>query len=122
MPATYRIDTTRKLVLSSGSGTLTGEEMSDHQSRLKQDPEFRADLDQLMDFTDVEEITVSHEQLQRLAYDSPFGEGSRRAIVVQRPLFYGLARMFQTLTESQGPEVRIFEELAEAKRWLGLET
>jgi hypothetical protein len=122
MPATYRIDGARRVVFSSGSGTLTGDEMRGHQARLKSDPEFEPDMDQLMDFTGVEHVTISPQELPQLAYDNPFREGSHRAIVVQQPLQYGLVRMFQVMTESHGAEIRIFHELAEAKRWLGLET
>jgi hypothetical protein len=121
MPATYRIDATRRLVVSTGSGTLTGDEMRGHQARLKSDPEFESDMDQLMDFTGVEHVEITPQEVPQLAYDNPFREGSRRAIVVQQPLPYGLVRMFQAMTEPHGAEIKLFHEVGEAMRWLGLE-
>jgi hypothetical protein len=121
MPATYTIDAARGLVLSTASGTLTGDEMRGHQERLKADPDFRPDLDQLADFTGVDHLALSPQEIPQLAYNNPFREGSRRAIVVAQPLQYALVRMFQAMTESQGPEIEIFHEVAKAKRWLGLE-
>ena len=121
MPASYTIDATRGLVLSNGSGILTGDEMRGHQERLKVDPDFRPDLNQLIDFTGVDQVTISPQEIPQLAYNNPFREGSRRAIVVAQPFHYGLVRIFQAMTEAHGSEIEIFHEVAEARRWLGLE-
>ena len=35
---------------------------------------------------------------------------------------FGIARMYQAMTERTGAELRVFRDEPEAKRWLGLET
>jgi len=121
MPASYTIDAARGLIISTGSGTVTGDDMRGHQERLTADPDFRPDLNQLMDFTRVDHVAISPQEIPLLAYNNPFRNGSRRAIVVAHPLQYALVRMFQALTEAHGSEIEIFHEVAEARRWLGLE-
>jgi hypothetical protein len=121
MPATYVIDEARRLVLSEASGVLTAAEMFDHQQCLCADPAFQPDFQQLFDFTKVIETKTSIEDVRRLAAESPFRAGARRAFVVARPVCYGLARMFQMLTEKHKTETEIFGDMEEARRWLGLE-
>jgi hypothetical protein len=65
-------------------------------------------------------VQATAEDVQGLATGSPFRPGARRALVVPRPVLFGLARMFQAMTEGQGVEVRLFDNLAEASQWLGL--
>ena len=122
MPATYQIDASRKLVLSKATGILTPAEMIEHQTALRSDPMFQPDYWQLFDFSETTEAQFTGRDIRRLAYDSPFRSGSRRAFVVPRPLLVGLANMFKTLTEDQGAELQLFDDLAEASRWLGIES
>jgi len=120
MPVTYHIDASRKLVISKATGILTAADMFVHQARLRSDPMFRPEYSQLADFTEVTEVQVTAEDIRGLATGSPFRARARRALVVPRPVLFGLARMFQAITEGQDAEVRLFDNLAEASRWLGL--
>jgi hypothetical protein len=42
----------------------------------------------------------------------------RRALVAPAAAGYGLARMYETLADSFGQEIRVFRALAEACAWL----
>ena len=46
--------------------------------------------------------------------------GYKLAIVVSQDLAFGMARMYQMLTEAHVPSVQIFRDLDQAKAWLGL--
>lgn len=122
MPIDYRIDTARGVVFTVADGPFTDEAALDHQRRLTVDPAFRPNMAQLSDFSRAT-LELSTAAVRSLAIGNPFGPGSRRALVIPgRDARYGMARMFQLLTEEQGPELRIFEDLAEARAWLGLES
>ena len=120
MPINYQIDPARKFVIVVGSGILTAEEMRKEQVRMNREPDLAPDYNQLIDLKEVTELRLTVEDVRQLSYHSPFREGSRRAIVVDRPEDYGLARVFQALTEPHGAELRVLYDLKEARRWLGM--
>lgn len=121
MPADYHIDVSRKLIISTATGILTADEMVEHQKRLRNDPMFRPDFNQIIDFSGAVEVRAKGNDIRRLAYDSPFRSGSRRALIAPRPELVGIARMFKALTEEHGAEIRLCDDLAEASQWLGID-
>jgi hypothetical protein len=120
MPVNFRIDVARKLVISECQGVVTGADLFDHQSLLGADPRFQPDFWQLFDFTGATEIHVSVEDVRELAARSPFRAGSKRAVVVSRPVHFGLVRMFDALTDEHAVDLRVFYDVAEAWAWLGM--
>lgn len=121
MPASYVIDVPNGVVLSTAHGVLTDAEMLDHQTRLRSDRFFRPDLDQIFDFTNVEQADLSAAMVQRLADRNPFGGGSRRVFVVRTPVMLGMMRMYQMLAELDGDMLRVhMGTVAEARAMLKL--
>jgi len=116
MPADYRIDRDHGCVFTRGTGVLTDADLLDHQRRLRSDPFFQRTLKQLADFRNLEGIEVTAEGVQRLADNNPFDATARRALVVDSPLAYGLARVFVARVSDA---VRIFQDHDEAMAWLG---
>jgi hypothetical protein len=45
---------------------------------------------------------------------------ARRAFVVTSEVAFGLARMFDILTEDRGHELQVFTTMPEAREWLGM--
>jgi hypothetical protein len=119
MPAFYKIDKERRLVLSSGSGALTIEDILGHQERLLNDPDFDSSFSQLSDFTQFTRIEVTGDQVRLAAKKNIFSPHSRRAMVVKNDLQYGLARMFELHRDSAGEMgIRVFRNLDEALNWV----
>lgn len=118
MAADYRIDRIRECVFSNASGFLTDEDLLGHQRRLMRDADFRSHLNQLWDLHDLDRIDISANAIRTLARNNPFGNGSRRALVVDSPLSYGLARMFQVYADESPDEVEIFKDHGTAIDWL----
>jgi hypothetical protein len=119
MPAFYKIDKERRLVLSSGAGTFTLADALAHQEKLAGDPDFDPSFSQLMDFTHVTRVELSAEDIRRLAQRTVFSPQSRRAFIMPNDADYGLARMFEILREAQGEYgIRIFRNLDEALDWV----
>jgi hypothetical protein len=119
MPAFYKIDKDRRLVISSATGAFNKEDALGHQNRLRADPDFDPTYSQLMDFTHVTQILLTAVDVQQLALANIFSKESRRAFLVANDLAFGLARMFEILRENAGEEgIRIFRNLEEALDWV----
>jgi hypothetical protein len=121
VPASYKIDKVRGVVLSHYSGHLTDDDILGHQRRLIADPEFDPTFRQLLDMREVEELAATAEGIRQLARGNPFVSGSRRAGVASRDVVFGMARMFEMMREQRGDEFRMFRSMDEALDWLDLE-
>ncbi|MDB4952386.1 MAG: hypothetical protein JWM27_5035 [Gemmatimonadetes bacterium] len=120
MSVDYRIDPERGLVESAVSGEVTDEVMLQRQAVLRAHPLFRPHFRQLLDLSGVTRVQVTADCIRRLALGTPFGAGSRRAIVASRPAAVGMARMFQVLAEERQNDVRVFPDVRSAREWLGI--
>jgi hypothetical protein len=119
MAAFYKIDKERKLVMSSGSGALTREDIFGHQERLSKDPDFDPNYSQLSDFTHITQVDITPDDVRLAAKKNLFSPHSRRAMVVKDDLQFGLARMFQIHREFAGETgIRVFRNIEEALDWI----
>src|SRR5688500_15371689 len=121
MPASYEIDTERKLVLSRIWGAPTQEEILDHGRRLRADPCFQPDFRQLLDLTELKEIRISSERVRQAAHEQFFSPGVRRALVAHSDAAFGMARMYAIASEGSGQTIEVFREFDAAKAWLGVQ-
>jgi hypothetical protein len=119
MPASYKIDKERRLVMSMGFGEFTKADALEHQNKLQKDPDFDPGMSQLMDYTHVTKVELEADDIRRLAQSDIFAADSRRAILVTRDLHFGLARMFEALRDNAGERgIRVFRNLDEALDWV----
>jgi hypothetical protein len=102
MPVFYKIDKERRVVLSSGSGTLTLADAKVHQERLENDPDFDPSFSQIADFTQFTQFDLSSNDIRQMAERSLFSPESRRAFIVPNDFAFGLARMFEILRDLAG--------------------
>jgi hypothetical protein len=117
--AFYTIDIERRLVLSSGAGVLTKEDLLGHMERLSKDPDFDPDFCQLVDFTQITALEFEPDDVRQLAQRNIFSPRSRRAFVVKDDLQFGLARMFEIYRELNGEAgIRVFRTFDEAMDWI----
>jgi len=122
MPCDYVVDNKRMLVITTASGVLTAAEAFAHQASLAVDPGFNPGFYQLIDFTEVEKLAISTDDLRRLAKKTIFLPRVRRAMLVKGSMLYGVARMLASFRELAGgkEEVKIFQDRKEAMDWLGV--
>ena len=120
MPASFRIDTERRTVFSTGAGALTDDELRGHQKQLLGDPAFDPSFNQLWDFRQVAQVDVSSQALRELAAARSFAPSAKRAAVAPREILYGMARMFELQHDGAPEEFRVFRNIREAEDWLGL--
>jgi hypothetical protein len=121
LPATYTIDTDRKLVVTRIWGAATEDEIHDHGQRLRNDPEFRPDFSQLVDMSDLTEIRVGSGLIRDAGRNQFFSPGARRAIVANSEAAFGMARMYAIASEDSGQTIEVFRDISAAEAWLNLE-
>lgn len=118
MPASYRIDKARRLVISTASGFLSAADILAHQRKLLVDPSFDPTCSQIVDCTAVTGIDLSPDDVRAVTAATIFSAHSRRAVVVATDEQFGFARMFKMMREAQGEYgIRVFRDQAEALRW-----
>ena len=121
MPAGYQIDKSLGVIFTTGQGVLTGQDILTHRQRLRDDPNFDPSYNQLIDLRDVIEIDISGAEMAGVAGRSIYSERSRRAIVAGKDTNFGAARMYELYGEANPGHLVVFRDMAEARRWLGLD-
>ena len=77
--------------------------------------------DRVTDLTALERIDVGFEEVFALAMQRAERKVTvpiRSALVANRPVQFGFARMFQMLNDNPRIQIRIFGNLEEARQWL----
>jgi hypothetical protein len=122
MAAFYQIEKEARLVRTHATGAFDYEDAISHMSRIKKDPDFDPTYSQLLDFREVTEMILSHDEIVSLSAVEVFSRQSRRAFLVGTPEQFGLARVFQTYRSSRGDQtISVFTDPEEAFAWLRLE-
>ncbi len=121
MPCSHRIDTAQRVVFVEWRGSFTAEEASSSHRSLRDNPEFASDFRALTDMRDVTKFELTNSELRAIAERSPYDGTARRAVVVDRTVQYGMARMYQAFRDEDAATFKVFEDMAEAREWLGLD-
>jgi len=122
MPIRMIIDKTTGLIRTTASGRVTGEDLVAYYHRLRSHPDFRSNLSEIFDLTDVTAAEVGADDVRRLS--SVTEEFTHRgvtvkvAIVAPRDLEFGLSRMYEMLQSQSKNDVRVFRDRAEAEAWI----
>jgi hypothetical protein len=67
VPLIYKIDEEQRVVLSTGSGTLTLDDFLTQPRRLPEDPDFDASYSQLADFAQVTQLGQVQRRVEKVA-------------------------------------------------------
>jgi hypothetical protein len=121
MPITHKIDVGRRIVLTRAFGIVTDSELFEYHTNLPSDPDFDPSFNLLSDFTEVTKWDVQSRTVHRIASIRLFGDSSLRAIVASSDVIFGHVRMFLTLRDIDPKNLRVFRDLNEARKWLGLD-
>jgi len=114
MPARYRIYPEIQFVHTESEGVLTGAEMLAHAEALARDPAFAASFAQLADFRAVTEFNARTDEMRRLAETNPFATTARRVGLVGSDVSFGMLRMYQLMTDTEGSGTLVTRDEAEA--------
>jgi hypothetical protein len=78
-------------------------------------------IDRITDLTSLDRIDVGFEEVFAVAQrraERKVSAPIRSALVANRPVQFGFARMFQMLNDNPRIQIRIFGNLEEAQQWL----
>jgi hypothetical protein len=124
MPITYRIDQEHDVVWTNATGVLTDADLLAHKSRLINDPDFKPGLRELSDVRAVDRLEVTPNGISQFVArdkaDSAKLHDHKLAIVASADVVYGMARMYQTLSDDETQHVMVFRTIPEATAWLGI--
>jgi hypothetical protein len=120
VPISYRVDRALRLVFSRAWGVVTDGEMLSHSAALRADPRFEPDFNHWLDADDVSDLRLTSEAVRRLAIQTPFGPGSRRAVVASADFVFGMSRMFQLMRDDNPGQLSVFRDAPSAHAFLAL--
>jgi hypothetical protein len=121
MPITTVIDSARKVVFTTCTGTVTIAEVAETCIQLARDPAFDPGYSHLNDLTSISEVHLSATELKDFVAQKldPFSEVSKRAFVASEPHVFGMARMYESLINH--PNLTVARTLEEGRQHLDLE-
>ena len=120
MAIDWAIDRIGARITVTAAGAVRGPELIAMIGSLAADPDFRPELDQLVDLSAacLDDLTTPF--VHQLVRGQALGQRARRAYVVGRPLEYGLVRMFEALARTDEDRYGLFGTRATAEAWLDL--
>lgn len=125
MPMTYSIDAESRLVRIIGSGRVDDADMVQCIKDLRADPRLEPDMNTLSDMRGIEVGFTSQGVARMLGVmqaTSQRRSAAKAAIVVESDVAFGMGRMVEMRSEEHAePSFRIFREMTEACRWLGID-
>ncbi len=123
MPINSQIDSSLGVVFSTFHGVVTKEDISGQVEGFNTDSAFQPSFDHLIDARGATRFDLSSDDMRLVSMHSIFNEKSRRAVVAEKDGMFGMARMYQLLREAheKPDQVQVFRDMAEARRWLGLD-
>jgi hypothetical protein len=128
MPAEHTIDHEKKLITTVWFGDATDRDLIDsfkkYQQEIKGLPVYSS-YNEILDLSNTSSFMLSADGIKRLAQlavnTDVTGVRTRLAIIVNKPVAYGLARMYaayRSLVSEKGKEVRVYMNHCDALEWL----
>jgi hypothetical protein len=88
--------------------------------QLLSDPDFTPTRSQLVDLRFAQADKFSLDELRALSSTTISDPSIKRAIIASADLEFGVARMFEAISEPQDLKVHVFRSPEEACEWLGV--
>ncbi len=126
MPITYTIHADLKLLVTRYVGVVTNDEFTKAYYSILEGSEFQQGFYELVDLQEVKEWKITAGAMENVsALVSHFYKGSsesmRTAVLTPRDELYGIGRMYGAYADSESEDVKVFKDVIEAMRWLGLD-
>jgi hypothetical protein len=118
MPVRYTIDPHHRAVVIEIRGELTLAEVIETAQKLRREPFFQLDFASVVDLSEAQRVELDADAISSFVHGGhdPFKPGTRRAIIATRPDTYGIARMYQGVSDDLN--IFIFRSRDEAMAWL----
>ena len=125
MPVEVSIDRTRRVVFITISGTVGMDSWISKLDAVLSMPEYEVGMWGLIDIREADHQTGIEDiakMARYLVHNYRRIKGSKVAVVTGKTVSYGLMRMLETQLLGLPFKFRVFYEMEEAERWLGLRT
>jgi hypothetical protein len=114
-----QIDAVARVIILKVNGSLGDQELLSLAGLLENAPEIGSDFSLLIDLRQANGENVTSVGVRALAARPlVLSSASRRAVVVPSDLGFGMARMYDMLSDSRGGATRVFRDYDEARRWV----
>ena len=124
MPYRVDFDQNKGVIYFEATDIFTGEDLFKATLEIIDHPDFDPQLNLLADLDPIKSFRISANDVRNLVdfYQTIKGRigYGKYAIVTRSNLIYGMARMYQILTDRMPFEVRVFREMMAAREWLDL--
>ena len=125
MPIKYTINHSERVIYTTAYGKLTDDDLENFKLDLQNDPDFNPDYKELSDLRPVEQFEITPAGVEKfVSIDTANADINKKhiiAIIAPRDSEYGMARMYQMMTEINNPNIHVFRDFDEARQWLGIE-
>ena|SRR5215467_1148888 len=118
MPFSFHFDEGTKMFHVQAVGAVNDLQLMDLNNRLHREPAFIACCPILCDFTGVTEVLISSSVIESLA-KAARSRTNFVAVIAPCAVAFGLARMYQIISDPEDARISVFAESKEALVWLG---
>lgn len=124
MPIHHRVERELGLIITTAEGEVSDADVAAYGQAINGDPGTRFVGRELIDGRAVTKISITSESVKRLVEANKLAgqraRNLRTAIVAADDAAFGLARMYEMLSEPDFPFVRAFRNLEDARAFLAL--
>jgi len=126
MPLRVEVDPERKIILATGEGVVTDQELLDYVEEYLGGGDLSG-FDELFDLSEADVRDLTYSGLAAVAAAAaatdPDQDPVKIAILVSETRGMGVSRLYQSLRESKGGRrhTRVFWDPIETREWLGLD-
>ena len=124
MPITFTVSTEENLIRTVAVGEIHLEDILQYVEAQMGHPDIGPGMNELVDMREAK-LELSYKKMQQLVggiepFNEKVGEG-RCALVSDKDVSFGFARMYEMMAEQTGVETRAFRDMETALQWLGIE-
>jgi hypothetical protein len=117
MPFLFHVDESSKVFHLEGTGEVNDADLMDLSSRIRQEVAFVSQYPIFCDCSAVTAVRISSSLIEALAR-AAMSRSNLVAIVAPCAAVFGLARMYQIISDPEITRIRVFTRAEDAKAWL----
>ncbi|HEY6252451.1 MAG TPA: hypothetical protein VI685_21050 [Candidatus Angelobacter sp.] len=122
MPVILKIDSRRRVVYSTFYGKVADGELIRHGHTIASDPDFRRDFNEIVDFSEVTELSISDSTLATIAgMPSLYNASVRHIIIAPAKEASQIAKRFKALARKSRRNLFAVRTRTQAYKLLGLD-
>lgn len=124
MPCSYFIDKDLGTAFLTSSGKISQQELKERAISLIHDPDWQPGFNILTDYSEASLTDLNYEKIKELVeyqiqVAHKVGSG-KCAVVAPQALEFGMARIWESLSDNNPLSIKVFNNTSDALNWLGI--